>query len=77
MKKWPGRLRGGEGGINETEEETQMRSLTEQRLLDGDNEGGGACRGNNIGESMFGETARVFRGGRLHHLLYKISLHTQ
>lgn len=69
MKKWPGRLRGGK--INETEEETQTRSLTERRLLDGDN-GGGACRGNNIGENMFGESVRVFRGGPLHHLLFFI-----
>lgn len=43
VKKWPGRLRGGE--INETEEEAQTRSPTEQRLLDGDNEWGGPAEG--------------------------------
>lgn len=61
------------GKINETKEETQTRSLTELRLLDGDNERG-TCRGNNIGESMFGEAAQVFRGGRLHHLLFFIKV---
>lgn len=56
------------GGINETEEETQTWSLTERRLLDGDNEGE-TCRGNNIGEGMFGESASP-------PFLYKISPHT-
>lgn len=71
LAMWKSGREGCRGKINKTEEETQTRSLTERWLLDGDNERG-TCRGNNIGENMFDEAARVFRSDRLHHLLFFI-----